>query len=238
MGEQANQFLAVFNRIEKWLREELNNPTNMGFSEMVRRLAKRKDLLVRNYQDDLIEIAQLRNAIVHDRISPDFVIAEPNDWVIDKLTTIEAALTQPERVIPKFKKQVTGFEKETKLSSILSIISQKKYSQFPIYDRGNFVGLITAHGLGIWMASQDHNEVISINGKTVQAVLESDRKRNNYRFISQDTFVFQTLDIILEDATIEALLITKDGNPNGNLLGIIRPKEILQEYYSEWGDHE
>ena len=56
--------------------------------------------------------------------------------------------------------------------------------------------------------------------------------------ISQDTFVFQTLDIILEDATIEALLITKDGNPNGNLLGIIRPKEILQEYYSEWGDHE
>ena len=31
------------------------------------------------YEDDLLQLAQLRNAIVHDRIAVDFVIAEPND---------------------------------------------------------------------------------------------------------------------------------------------------------------
>lgn len=42
MGERAESFLVAFNRIEKWFREELNNPTNMGFSEMVRRLARKR----------------------------------------------------------------------------------------------------------------------------------------------------------------------------------------------------
>lgn len=44
MGERAEEFLSSFNRIEKWFREQLNNPTNMGFSEMVRRLARKKKI--------------------------------------------------------------------------------------------------------------------------------------------------------------------------------------------------
>lgn len=236
MGDQANKFLAAFNRIEKWMRDEIDVPNNMGFSEIVRRLSKRHDLLVRRYQDDLIEIAQLRNAIVHDRISPDFVIAEPNEWVIKKLEKIEMDLTRPEKVIPRFKKHVTGFDKNTTLTSILTIIAEKRYSQFPIYDGGKFLGLVTAHGLGIWMAMQDHDTSIRINGQTIQVVLESDRKRNNYRFINEDTHVFQAIELFLKDPTIEALLITKDGNPDGNLIGIMRPKEVFQDYYEEWGD--
>lgn len=42
MGERADTFLAHFNRIEKWMRERLNNPVNMGFSEMTRRLSRKK----------------------------------------------------------------------------------------------------------------------------------------------------------------------------------------------------
>lgn len=236
MGEQADSFLAVFNRIEKWMRNEIEAPTNMGFSELVRRLSKRKDLLVRRYQDDLIEIAQLRNAIVHDRISPDFVIAEPNEWVIEKLSKIEVDLTQPEKVIPRFKKHVTGFDKHTKLTAILTIIAEKRYSQFPIYDAGKFLGLVTAHGLGIWMAMQDHETSIQINGQTIQVVLESDRKRNNYLFVDENTYIFQAVAYFLKDPTVEALLITKDGNPDGNLMGIMRPKEVFQNYYEEWGN--
>ena len=36
MASGADQFLSSFNRIEKRLRDELDNPRNMGFSEMVR----------------------------------------------------------------------------------------------------------------------------------------------------------------------------------------------------------
>ena len=47
VGERAEQFLASFNRIEKWLRDELGNPRNMGFSEMVRRLDKQRNQIGR-----------------------------------------------------------------------------------------------------------------------------------------------------------------------------------------------
>lgn len=49
----------------------MGNARNMGFTELVRRLAQRKQLMIRKYEDDLLQLAQLRNAIVHDRIAVD-----------------------------------------------------------------------------------------------------------------------------------------------------------------------
>lgn len=50
MGDRAEEFLSSFNRIEKWFREQLNNPTNMGFSEMVRRLSRKKTVKSRFFK--------------------------------------------------------------------------------------------------------------------------------------------------------------------------------------------
>ena len=85
----SDLFLISFNRIEKWMRDEMGNARNMGFTELVRRLAQRKQLMIRKYEDDLLQLAQLRNAIVHDRIAVDFVIAEPNDWTVKRIQLIE-----------------------------------------------------------------------------------------------------------------------------------------------------
>lgn len=92
----SDLFLISFNRIEKWMRDEMGNARNMGFTELVRRLAQRKQLMIRKYEDDLLQLAQLRNAIVHDRIAVDFVIAEPNDWTVKRIQLIEQELIQPE----------------------------------------------------------------------------------------------------------------------------------------------
>ena len=90
MGEAADIFLSSFNRIEKWFRDELGNPKNMGFSQMVRKLCARRDLPVKKYENDLLQISQLRNAIVHEKISENFVIAEPNQWLINRIRKIES----------------------------------------------------------------------------------------------------------------------------------------------------
>ena len=101
-------FLSSFNRIEKWMRDAMGNARNMGFTELVRRLAQRKNAVIKKYEEDLLQLAQLRNAIVHDRIAVDFVIAEPNDWAVNKIQQIEGELLQPETVLPRFSKHVTG----------------------------------------------------------------------------------------------------------------------------------
>ena len=75
-------------------------------------------------------MAQLRNAIVHERIADDFVIAEPNEWAVQRIETIEQALTKPEKVVPKFAKRVTAFEITTSLETLLTIIAKNNIPNF------------------------------------------------------------------------------------------------------------
>ena len=227
MGEQANIFLTSFNRIEKWLREELGNPRNMGFSQMVRRLASRPDLLVKQYEDDRLQISQLRNAIVHEQISENFIIAEPNQWLVHRILTIETDLMQPEKVFPRFSKKVTGFEQTVPLNELLKIVARKRYSQFPLYDKGRFTGLITLRAIGYWLAKESLKGSVELEGKMAKDLILSDGKASNYEFVAQDCPLIVAQSMFKENGLLEAILITKDGRPNGQLVGIIRPRDIL-----------
>lgn len=227
MDQQADQFLTTFNRIEKWLQKQLSNPSGMGFSEMVRRLAHNRNTQVAAYEDDLLQMAQLRNAIVHERIAPDFIIAEPNLWAVARLATIEKELTEPEKVLPRFAKHVTGFEQDIALLALLASVSEKGYSQFPLYEHGSFRGLITVHGLGLWLAQQSKTKQIDLTHKKAFEVLKADRRSGNYRFIAADCPIFQAAACFQQDPELEVLLITQTGDPNGNLLGIIRPRDLF-----------
>ncbi|MEI5992636.1 CBS domain-containing protein [Candidatus Enterococcus mansonii] len=233
MGERAAEFLSSFNRIEKWFREQLNNPTNMGFSEMVRRLSRKKDSHIPRFQDDLLQMAQLRNAIVHEQISTDFVIAEPNEWAVNRIHAIEKELISPEKVLPRFAKKVTGFDITISIKDILAIVARKQYSQFPIYDDGLFKGLITVRGLGIWLAVESSKGDIQLEGKKAAELLITNYKGSNYQFVSKETTVFQVEEMFVNQFRLEAILITKDGDPNGNLLGIIRPRDLYNNLEKE-----
>lgn len=226
MGQRAQDFLSSFNRIEKWLRERLDNPANMGFSELTRRVSRQRNSELAQFEDDLIQMAQLRNAIVHEQIANDFIIAEPNEWAVERIQTIEKYLLSPEKVLPRFAKKVTGFEMDISVEKLLSIVAKKQFSQFPIYDSGVFKGLITVRGIGLWLAIESSQGTVNLAGKKASDLLIKNYKQSNYQFVSADTTVFNIEKLFSEQIRLEAILITKDGNPNGNLLGIVRPRDL------------
>lgn len=229
MGERADIFLSTFNRIEKELKNQLNNPSNMGFSEMVRRLSKRKGTLVGDNENDLLQLAQLRNAIVHDQIADDFVIAEPNDWAVQRIAEIEESLVRPEKVLPRFGKNVTGFEQDFPLRRIMEIVAEKRFSQFPVYHRGQFKGLVTLRTIGLFFAQASLAGPVNLEGKKAEDLLQTNGKSTNFHFVSADTKVAEVEEMFRSQTTLEAVLITKDGDPNGNLVGIIRPRDIYAQ---------
>ncbi|WP_159721742.1 CBS domain-containing protein [Enterococcus sp. CSURQ0835] len=233
MGKQAETFLSSYNRIEKELKRQLGNPSSMGFSEMVRRLSKKRDNLVGAHENDLLQLAQLRNAIVHDQIADDFVIAEPNPWAVERILTIEKALTDPEKVLPRFAKKVTGFEQTLPLLELMKSVAAKRYSQFPIYDRGVFQGLVTLRTIGLFFAEASLNGPIELTDQTVQELLTMTQKRANFEFVAGDVTVTEVEKMFHTEKLLEAILITKDGNPDGNLLGIIRPRDIYNQKEEE-----
>lgn len=232
MGENADIFLSSFNRIEKELKRQLGNPVNMSFSEAVRRLSKRKDNLIDGNENDLLQLAQLRNAIVHDQVADDFVIAEPNEWAVDRIKEIEEKLLRPEKVLPRFGKKVTGFERDLPLVKIMKIIAEKRFSQFPVYNSGKFMGLITLRTIGFYFAQASLSGSVSLKGRIAEDLLLANGKKANFRFVSEDTTVSEVEKMFHTEGGLEAILITKNGNSDGNLLGIIRPRDI----YSQEGE--
>ena len=225
----SDLFLISFNRIEKWMRDEMGNARNMGFTELVRRLAQRKQLMIRKYEDDLLQLAQLRNAIVHDRIAVDFVIAEPNDWTVKRIQLIEQELIQPETVLPRFAKRVTGFEQDLPLLELLKIVAEKRYSQFPLYNKGKFVALITLRNIGFWLAKESQKGPVDLTNKRALDLIIQNGKYTNYHIVPAKTHIYEVEAMFREQGTLEAVLITKDGNPDGNLLGIVRPRDIYKQ---------
>ena len=226
MGQRAKDFLSSFNRIEKWLREHLDNPSSMGFSELTRRVSRQKNSELAQFEDDLIQMAQLRNAIVHEQVADDFIIAEPNKWAVTRIQSIEKRLLSPQKVLPQFAKNVTGFEMDISIEKLLRIVAKKQFSQFPIYDSGVFQGLITVRGIGLWVAMESAQGTIKLEGKKASDLLNKNYKQSNYQFVSEDTNIFVIEKLFSEQTRLEAILITRNGDPNGNLLGIIRPRDL------------
>lgn len=227
--KNSDRFLTSFTRIEKELKDRIRNKRDLGFSRCVKILSK-SDAVLKRYRDDLLEFAELRNAIVHNRIDADYTIAEPHLSVVEKIETIELEIMQPKRVYPRFSKKVITFQETDSLANVLQIIDEKEISRFPIYKDGKFKGLITERGITQWLAKnmrKNFPDGIETSLRDVPAC----QKNNTCRFIDKYTTVYEALEIfkneIEKGSRIYMLLITENGNEGEQLLGIITPRDII-----------
>ncbi|MUK88863.1 CBS domain-containing protein [Ornithinibacillus sp. L9] len=226
MYKNSEKFLAAFNRIEKALRQELQNSKGIGFAKAVKILAKYNSI-VSKYSDDLLEYAELRNAIVHDKIDTMHAIAEPHDSVVKHIEKIEKDITQPKVVIPMFSRRVVSFQVKDSLSDVLEAIHEKGFSKFPVYYEDEFKGLFTESAITKWLAD---NKFSSGSETLIEEILPY-QKNSNFKFIGRDTTVYEAIGIFKDQIEkgnrIDALLITENGKNSEELLGIITSWDMM-----------
>jgi hypothetical protein len=104
--KNSEQFLAAFNSIEKMLKHFSKSDQYIPFQRLIDIVGK-TNAVVRKYRDDLKELADLRNAIVHETTHPNYAIAEPHDTTVDKIKHIENEMAEPKKVIPLFSRKET-----------------------------------------------------------------------------------------------------------------------------------
>ncbi|SHG18866.1 CBS domain-containing protein [Ornithinibacillus halophilus] len=226
MERNSERFLTAFNRIEKALRQEMRNSKGIGFSKAVKIMSKH-NLNLNRYAEDLLEYAELRNAIVHNRIDTDFAIAEPHNSIVEQIEKIEKSITQPQQVVPVFERKVISFQEDDSLEKVLDTIEQRGFSKFPIYHDNEFRGLISESGITKWLASSKFKSGIDTKIKDILPF----QKDGNYQFINNDTPVIEAVEIfkaqIEKGNRVDALLITKYGSSKEPLLGIITSWDII-----------
>ncbi|WP_214828772.1 CBS domain-containing protein [Exiguobacterium algae] len=227
---RAEEFIASYHRIEDYLSREMGDGQHFSFSNMVNRLSKHNPIIER-YKEDLHQMSQLRNAIVHERREPDFIIAEPHESIVKLILEIEKELLHPRLVIPLFQKSVTTFQSEDFLTDVLREIRDNNYSQFPVYHAdGTWRGLLTKKGVTSWLAETVDGTNLSLKGVRVKHVLHYDPHIHRYRFIHKQATVIEAqhhFTHMKEGTRYDAILITESGDPNEPLLGIIRPQDVL-----------
>lgn len=229
--KNSERYIIAFNQIDKFLSNELGqNGHYVGFTQAVNKVAK-NNRIVNRFKEDLQEFAVLRNAIVHERTDPEYVIAEPHDSTVEKIEKILSELTEPKKVIPTFSQEVKSFKVTDSLADVLNMIKYTHYSQFPVYDEEEFKGLLTANGITNWLAETVDDDLLSREETTLEDMLSYEEGTENYKFVSRDLSIYEAEDIFKDQVNkedrIDAVLITHHGKPDESLLGIISAWDII-----------
>lgn len=229
----SDNFLAAFNRIEQFLSRRNSSARYITFTQLVKDQTKSNIVIKRN-ADRLIKFATLRNAIVHESTQGAYAIAEPHKSVVEEIERLEKELTNPPKVITHFNKKVETVKHNNSVADVLKIIRDRDYTQFPVYQEEEFIGLLTENGITKWLARNIEEDIISLEETNLIDILEFEEDVDNYIFIGKEITVYEAEEIFKDfpytRARLDALLITHSGKKKESLLGIITTWDILQLY--------
>ncbi|WEG11140.1 CBS domain-containing protein [Pullulanibacillus sp. KACC 23026] len=226
----SDRFIQAFNRIDQILTPK----SNRGYQPFQRRVREYAlvNATVKRHQYDLLKFADLRNVIVHEYVNPNFVIAEPHESTVKKIELIEKELTNPTTVISLFSKNVKAFTSTDTLTTMLTTIREKAYSQFPIYEGTTFIGLLTENGITNWLARNIEQEIFSLNETQLGEIVSHEEESKNFIFINRDTTLDEAEELFKgstkKGIKLDALLITHNGKSTERLLGIITIWDFIE----------
>ncbi|BDX38698.1 hypothetical protein CYCD_20530 [Tenuifilaceae bacterium CYCD] len=219
-------FIELFSEIEQKLKTICNDEFHSTFSDLLRK-ARGLNAVVNQYASDLKEFAQLRNAIVHTR-RENFIIAEPHPDVIKEIRHIHTLLNNPPRVSSVMKNNPYFISPENSIVELLTTLSEKGIMRCPVVDKGTIACVITAKTISRWLTSQKQSKV-ELNGSKVSELIPYTEKMD-YCIISENIDIISLVGMfknsIKRGTYIQAVLVTKNGQPNSPLVGIITPSDL------------
>ncbi len=234
--ENSSRFISAFIDIEKALNKIVKRSQYIPFYQLVDSAAQIEPY-VKDIAVELKEYADLRNAIVHERIdgSP---IAEPHSNVVLRLEKIRGLLLSPPVVKDYFIRDVVICQVTDLLSQVAMVMFQHSFSKLPVYDEDEFVGLLTAEAITYWLANIYLVKEDSIHRECVKDALKFIDQPDNHYFVRPSCTLFEVLGIFDEyrhqGKRLQALLITEESvesTGKGKLSGIITNFDLPLIYH-------
>lgn len=213
--DNASKFLEAFVSIEQSMRDILKPSRNMKFYQLVN-LCSKNNPIIRSKQMDLMEYADLRNAIVHQRGNQQEIIAQPVDSVVNDIMAIAQALKKDEQIGMHLHKKVVVCHPNDLILDTYYLMQKLGTSKLPIYDEDKFIGLITYKEIANWAINQPSLQYISeiIEECADDRVIFMDRKRD----ISKIILEFE--NSLKKGIYVLVVIITETGMKDQKPLGI------------------
>lgn len=227
------KYIEEFNKIEQFLRKTTCSDDNTPFSELLSRA--NNNYIVNRYYAVLKEHAKLRNVISHKRGTEFF--AMPTDLALLSITKIKNYLIKPKKVKELINNIPLVLTPQTTIIETLKIIKINGYSQFPVYDNNEYLGIITSNSLIMWLASvaESSGEIIEDLSKLkLFDLLKYNEELDSAEFISEDVTVTEFISKLSSNKKSSIWIMTLNGLKNQKPKYIITAYDydILYEYLS------
>jgi predicted transcriptional regulator len=184
--------------------------------------------VIRLYEDDLIDLARLRNAIIHSRSEQ--VIAEPHEDVVLLMEKVAKIISTPPLAVDAIKAhKVDVIKSECALRDYMVMSSTVGHSNIPVYKRDMLIGVMQRHSflefLGHILAKgMSLDEYL---GKTtIEDYLREHSSTAHFTIVSARVTIEEVIEMF-SNRKLSAVLITENGTSGGKLLGIITTADII-----------
>ena len=223
------RFVNAYNTIDHALRTQYNFKNNIAFSDLVRRCSS-LNMVVRTYEDDLIDLARLRNAIIHNK--SERIIAEPHVEVVELMEKIARLVSTPPLAIEAIRSgDVATIASGFTIRDLMITTGKVGFSNVPIYKGTNLIGVMRWRKLVEVLAS----DVIA-QGGSIDAFIESTTLEDflyrypcnaHFAITSENITIEEVLNLFNRNRKLACIIIAPGGSVSAMPRGIITGADVM-----------
>lgn len=232
MNGNLSKFNHAFNELQNVIANKINQSTDTNFGSLLKAAQVRNDKVILTYIDKLNFYREFRNLLTHKTFNSEEAIAIPSISLIEDIKEITEKIKHPKKVKDLFLNEVVTFNQEDKLSSVLEVVKARRYSQFPVFNSNQLIGIISENGITNFLANSIDDDLISIKETSIKNILDADEEKDLYEVITENKSIFDIESIfnkrVNEGKTAYLLLISKGNSilSGDDVVGIITPWDI------------
>lgn len=223
----SDRYLAAYANLEKSLWRLSGESKRDSFAAHLDRAAK-KNPTVRRFKIDLQELADLRNAIVHER-SDGRIIAEPHGSTVEEIERIEKTISDPPKAESFTRTGVHTCRPDQRIGEAARAMFRGSYSQLPVLSEGRIGDLLTTDAIARWIAARFTPELNLMEEEDVDRILAFSEDRDAFRIVARTVELAHVLEMFergCDGAALKAVLVTQSGKRTDQPLGIITPSDM------------
>ncbi len=242
----TQQYLLLFNTIDKHLDKHVQADGFMPFNEKLKEIIKSDQPLrkiLQHYEQELKLFGEIRNHLIHSsRLNgPEYLLPTPE--ALGQLQTIAQRITTPPTVQSLIKQTVYTTSLDDGLLSCLQVMQQYWYSHIPVMnDTWTYVYTLSHRLVCDRIAS--HPDIDITQDNKISELLEDRQADNNtdnlfprtsrryeYEFVSADTSIDEVEHLFAQASNtrrpLGAVYISQDGQSHSPLMGIFTSGDVV-----------
>lgn len=217
----AQRFIDAYNTTDNALHNRYGFKLSLSFTECVHRAAA-VNAVVRKFEDELVDYARLRNAIVHSSNSTR-TIAEPHDDVTERFEHIASIIVTPP-LASSVAHRAETVDADTPLKSAVAVMNKKGYSNMPVLKDGKIVGMLTNKAVVNFAAENLDGLDAAFAEATVADALGDVEKRFT---VMADCPIDAVLEAYEKDKKLTMIIVTEHGTVDSDIIGVITVGDLV-----------